>query len=134
MTTTKGSWQAKAGLNGVDNFTNSGTYEQILFVSVGDIEVLRIRGTTSALLSGMKVTKALAYGQTHSDYFVDADLDAPMNKLPSTSKTAAGASLYLTPAAGSFEFEIDVSTLMEIGLWVKSGSDGTITWSIKGED
>ncbi len=114
-------------------FTGNGTFQQLLLIRVRDIESptgkIRIRGTVAgSALTGLKVTKQITGGQAHSDYFIDADLDTPMNVLPWTSKV--GTSLYLTPAGSAFEFVVDAIGLNEIGVSVKSAGSGTVTFEV----
>ena len=114
-------------------FSGTGSYEDLLLIDVSELgsEKVRVRGTVStSALTGLKVTKSVVSGGTHSDYLVDADLDTAFGMMPWTSKTASGTSLYLTPAGSAFEFLLDVSGLSEIKVQVKASAGGSIAFEI----
>jgi len=108
--------------------SNAGTYDLVATItSRFGGGIVTVTGTVGAPgpLSGMKLSVAAVHGGTHKDRLVDSDFNTPTRLLPFCT-----ISPHLTPAGGSFQFELDLTGVAEVKLYAKSSAGATIALEI----
>ena len=108
--------------------SNAGTYDLVATITNrfggGLVTVTGIVAAPGPL-TGLKISVAAVHGGTHKDRLVDADFNTPTRLLPFCT-----ISPHLTPAGGSFQFELDLTGVAEIKLYAKSAAGATVALEI----
>lgn len=108
--------------------SSAGTYDLVATItSRGGGGIVTVTGVVGAPgpLTGLKVSVAAVHGGTHKDRLVDADFNTPTRLLPFCT-----LSPHLTPAGGTFQFELDLTGVAEIKLYAKSAAGATVALEV----